>query len=93
MSMWYALHPRGGKCSEDEFLGNGRVFLLSPSLNPSPLLSFSQEICVNTASRSGPAGTAQKLIRNHMEIAAVPSAVTVLTLLVLRQRGDQRADL
>lgn len=45
--------------------------LAPPPPNPSPLLSSSEEISVNTSSGSGPAGTTQKLIRDHMEIAAV----------------------
>lgn len=66
-------------------------FFFSAHAFSNPSFSFSEEICVNTAWGSGPASTTQKLISNRMEIAAVPSSVTVFKLLAHFQgNGSER---
>lgn len=55
-SMWYALHPRGGKRQEVKFLGNDDVVLLLLYLTPA---LCSEEISVITSTGSGQANTTQ----------------------------------
>lgn len=88
LNLWYAVHPRGGNSKEDEVLGNGAkgfFFFFSSALllpDPSLLLFLRGNMCKHSRGGQGrpagrPASTAHKPIRNHMEIAAVPSAVLI----------------